>query len=459
MDNSRTLIIGFPAPGDFHGGKLLSNVNLDEYTCIIWNIASLAQELSKVGKFDGSAMSEEVKKIVERIVSQSVDRLMQWVAAGHWLVAVTDRPATMVWQNILGNRGEYQLDARLLIDGLQLHAISGTRVEYVGLEGAEPYFINCRDLFRYEVVLEGGSISPLLVASRASKGPRQIVAGCKKIGKGIVILVPPAPEVRPPSALYENFAGLGQALLAEGRAELPDWAVNYQIDFERAAREKIAQYRIDIAGLEKMINEQELVVAEASCLKGLFAGTGETFVSAVRSALIRLGLIVVDGPHPRADLLAFDGKRILAIEVKGLEKASKEGNLRQVAMWLAEVQAAVCGDPELVDDPVIDAYIARLRELGVPLDAETSVTCHGLMVIGTFRQTPLSERKGPDFPEPVPTAISRTDVCAMTGLQLMGLVLRSRDQPAERARIVELLFSTRGVLNEQSDWTTFLTAV
>ncbi|MFX9321716.1 hypothetical protein ABTN96_19460, partial [Acinetobacter baumannii] len=55
--------------------------------------------------------------------------------------------------------------------------------------------------------------------------------------------------------------------------------------------------------------------------------------------------------------------------------------------------------------------------------------------------------------------IERADICALTGAQLLGLVLQSRENPALKPIILKELFETRGVLARASSWDEFLAKV
>jgi hypothetical protein len=96
--------------------------------------------------------------------------------------------------------------------------------------------------------------------------------------------------------------------------------------------------------------------------------------------------------------------------------------------------------------------------LGVPVGGdETTIECKGIMVIGAHRKTPLNERKEQAFPDPVARTINRSEICALSGLQLLGLLLAVREDQTQAKRFLELLFSTDGILTEASDWTRFVT--
>jgi hypothetical protein len=163
----------------------------------------------------------------------------------------------------------------------------------------------------------------------------------------------------------------------------------------------------------------------------------------------------VDGPPSRADLLASDGKRVIAVEAKGLESSAREKNFRQVQSWKAEVDLALTVDPEdVAENPDLKRYVEQLGLIGVA--GKTADDCKGLIVIGTFRNIPLNERKMPDFPDNVTRSLIQSDVCAVTGLQLFGLVLQARSNPGSRANIVASLFETAGVSDMASNWHEFL---
>jgi hypothetical protein len=82
-----------------------------------------------------------------------------------------------------------------------------------------------------------------------------------------------------------------------------------------------------------------------------------------------------------------------------------------------------------------------------------------MMVIGTYRKLPLIGRIRPDFPEPHPGQIELSGTCALTGLQLLGLVLQVRSAPESKEAIRDRLFKTHGVFPDAADWRSFLEVV
>ena len=224
---------------------------------------------------------------------------------------------------------------------------------------------------------------------------------------------------------------------------------------ETLSRNQIATLTEKLRSLEEEVANEEVLVAEFRKLKALFTTSGDEFKSAVAAALQELGLKCVDGPHPRADLLVSNGRRVAAVEAKGLDGSARETNFRQVERWKAEVNLSqTLHEEERESDPDLRRYAEQLRSLGETSDAPGN--CKGIMIIGTFRGTPLNERTSPDFPDGVIRLLAQANVCALTGLQLFGLVLMARKNSAMKERIVDALYTTSGVCNLALAWRDFL---
>jgi hypothetical protein len=178
----------------------------------------------------------------------------------------------------------------------------------------------------------------------------------------------------------------------------------------------------------------------------------------VSVALTELGLRVIEGPHPRADLIARDDARgLLVIEAKGLDGCAREANLRQAERWVAEVRYTCTASQEEINaDAEIKRYAEKLTALGVSLPADQNINIKGMMVIGTYRRTPLDKRTEPDFPDPVLRAVSRAGVCGLTGLQLLLIVLQIRKDPSLKAQFIEQMFATNGHCDQQVSWEALL---
>jgi hypothetical protein len=270
-------------------------------------------------------------------------------------------------------------------------------------------------LLNYSVVMEGQRLVPLLLVQPAVKTTTSaaVVGGYVRIGDGLVVFVPAG---QGPGQPYWLALAQLPSLLRRDKPEFPEWVDKFQTAAEVTAFDNIAAQKEQIKRLQAETAKLEIQTSDGRRLKQLFVGSGSNFEDAVAEALRELGLSVVPGPHPRADLLATDGKRIAAIEAKGIDGASREEHVRQVMMWMPDVDAAMSTALSgQIGDVDLGRYVEQLKLL--PTDQlDRSSDCKGILVIGTFRKLPLDQRaQQPDFPENVVRVIARQDVCALTG--------------------------------------------
>lgn len=235
---------------------------------------------------------------------------------------------------------------------------------------------------------------------------------------------------------------------------MPDWVSRFQTPDEVAVLQKIAKLETEIRELKKRIELEQQLISQSEELKQLVAGSGVDFRTAVAAALKELGLQVVEGPHSRADLLATNGKRLFAIETNALDGCARESNVTQASRWAADVDSTLWLAADERDSDLL-GYAEQIAKLN--FETQDDPNCKGIAVIGTFRKIPLDQRTEEDFPDPVMRMLNRSKVCAMTGLELLGVCLRSRQHAELRSAFQEALFTTDGVLEMSNGWISFLT--
>jgi hypothetical protein len=210
------------------------------------------------------------------------------------------------------------------------------------------------------------------------------------------------------------------------------------------------------------ISNEQLIVDRAQNIKALFVGSGDQFKDAVASGLMELGMTVIDGPHPRADLIATYKSQIVAAEAKGIDGPAREVDVRQAEQWAADIRRTLSSSPlERKADPDLERYEKALAALGILLDDEPRDTeCKSLLVVGTFRKVPLNMRKpDEDFPDAVARVLKRSTCCALTGLQLLVMLLEARRSPDKKDKLLTAMLSTDGALTYATDWSKFFTNV
>jgi hypothetical protein len=414
-------------------GSLLGLTNFDEYDQIFLNFASLSAEL--------------VQKPTTETMKFRIILLNQWVRRGNTLVILNVMP---VWAQPLGQ----WVNAFEPFGGVGFQSVEGSRIEACGPREALELLTGLIEHMSYKFVLTGDELKPLLRVRTANKsGPTQVVAGVRQLDAGQIIYLPklngnPAKWTLPLAAIQKLTA----VLTRREPDELPDWTHQFHSEPERAALAEIGALQVDVARIRAEIARHQIGLDDAVRLKQLIAGSGQGFADAAASALKELGFRVIEGQHPRADLVVSDGSRIAAVEVKGVEGPIAERHLRQLWAWMTEIDNILSMQPEERSKEQKD-YAAAIAKL------ETRVgdfDCKGLLIVGTFRMTPLDTRSEPDLPDPVEKRIGAADVCILTGLQLLGLVLAGRNDPKIKPLVVQELMNTRGRMHRALDWTEFL---
>jgi hypothetical protein len=444
MDQNRILAMGVVLQGS-RASKFLDAPNFNEFDAIIWYPEPVLSDLSA---------NQYTQPMVSGFLGK-ISQLVEWVSRGHCLVVVTC-PLQSFWY-VAGNvQKQCTFEKDEPFSGISFEQSAGQNIEFCGPSPIQPLIRPTLPTLYYNVILKFKDMIPLLKVAKGRFGTDQYVGVIKKLGKGFVIFTPPQKNVAVELSRthYRNVVTIPDYLIASPEA-LPDWTQEYQIDVEKSALDRISTLRSEIAELDGQVLEQQQVLQSVQSLKQLFVGTGDSFVDCVAHALTELGLKVVQGPRGRADLIGYDGKQVATFEIKGLEGSARESNLRQTERWVADIKFTLTANAdEITGDSDLVAYAAKIHELEISKGAD--LNCKGIMIIGTFRTTPLAERQEPDFPDPVARAISRSTVCALTGLQLLGLLLGVRQGRYSKSEVLETLFSTNGVLQCSRDWPSFL---
>jgi hypothetical protein len=395
---------------------------------------------------DGSMHTAVVARMAE---------LVKWVERGHTLIVVGLTPRRYHWVGNGGALVEGAIEALPPFNKIKLTAKSGKSIRCAPQAAAllEPF----TSAIGYEFILEGADLIPFLFVRPTQRTPGRpdIIAGMVQLGEGFVIFTP---NISANTEEYRTALEQLPQLFRAQKSEFPTWIDNFRTKGEEATFAQMTVRRAELETLQTEIAALDVKIDEERQLKQLFVGTGPSFENAVAEALSELGLQVTKGPHPRADLLVTNGQRIAAVEAKGIEGSAKEEYVRQVMMWMPEVDAAIGATKPIDDDAVLEGYRQQLGVLDLR-GRDESEDCKGILVLGTFRLIPPDQRTQPDFPENVKAVLVRREICALSGIQLFVLVVLARSDAELKARIQEALFNTRGVFELGRDWKSALKPV
>ena len=408
--------------------------NFDEFDLVFLSLPYVQTELS-------------AQKPNAEVIGERLSQLDEWVQQGNTLVLSNAMPT---WIHPLG----HFLDAYEPFSGLQFQQVEGARMEVCGPQEASQLLSQLTEYMSYSFILNSDELKPLLRVKAANKNaPIQILGGVRQRGDGKIIYLPNiSANAGSSTFVAATVRELVASLTRREPDSLPDWVQQFRSESEHAARSKIAALQTEVARIETEIAGHQVAIDDAAHFKQLIAGSGQGFAEAAASALKELGLRVIEGRHPRADFVVADGVRIAAVEVKGVEGPIAERHLRQLVAWMTEIDHILSLEPNERTKEQKD-YADALSELQTPVG---ELDCKGLLIVGTFRNTPLDNREQPDVPDSVQRRFGSSDVCVLTGCQLLGLVLAGRRDAEIKPVLVEELMSTQGRLRRALNWNEFL---
>ena len=286
----------------------LSNRNFHELNIVVWMPTTVTKEMDSHGQ-------QPYPKAAVAALERRLAHLAEWVAQGHTLILVRHGPVPYRFKQA-GASSYSALERHAPLDGIEFSIAAGTRVEYCGPASAADVFKKHLPKLRYDAVLAGEGLVPLLRVARGSPGPTQIVGGYRRYWQGLIIYLPSVDGGAVEWAPYINDVSELQNALTSAPSALPKWIDQYQTAEDVKAFAQIAELTRQTSELQVQLDKQHAVIQASRDLKPLVFDTGTAFADAVSTALTELGLSVVEGPHPRADLLASNGTRFGAIEAK-----------------------------------------------------------------------------------------------------------------------------------------------
>jgi hypothetical protein len=467
--------IGLPSTQFERRGELLTRQNLFEFDLIIWEPRSLLLEIGEDAtnaheNISGS-LSEEFGMDLEIKVARRTDEILEFVHSGRDLIVFGaklpilnyrfDRTATVpIDLGSVGGLGE--------ITWKDNH---GRVVEWVGPPSIIQDFPILATSLAYSAMCEPREHFVPLYKVPNSEG---VVGGYIKQSntRGYIIFVPRTPSwddfsSKPfaiKNAYLNALAALPDALraLQSSRVKLPAWSNTFVLPEEKTALQEIATHENNIKEIETKITVYQNLVIEEREWKYLFTAFDDHLVGAVLRALNYLGIKAVRGPKNHADIIACLDGRLAALEVKGKTGSAARKDAEQCKTWVSELMTAQLSEAdERKNDTVTKGYLKCLNELDVsvcdPGDPNAQpIEVKGVLLINAYRDLPLDQRTEPDFPHPMLRTIIGGSLCALTALQLLGMVLKARKISSDRDRLAQLLFDHTGAVDEYTNWKEFL---
>lgn len=316
-------------------------------------------------------------------------------------------------------------------------AVSRTVGSGQEIEVADPLvsgmFKSTSDWWIYRSVIgDHEQIKPLLRIKDTAKTVGGIIK--EKGGSGLVLLLPhfEIPQRRRSGVVVVTKEGQDEvwpgelllswieSLMAEPDAALPGWLENYRFPTEVERASEAAELERRLAGIQLELDALRTQQAIDDRWKSILVSSGTPLERRVRDAFDVLGFDLEEGDPGRTDLRGDYQDQRIVIEVKGLTKSAAERNAAQLEKWVAS---------ELAD----------------------GVDVKGILVVNTWRDLPLDERIGDDFPHQMLGYSEQRGHCLLTAAQLLAMVRAVLDGTARKEDVADSILATVGCVDGWSD--------
>lgn len=206
----------------------------------------------------------------------------------------------------------------------------------------------------------------------------------------------------------------------------PEWAQTYVTQQQRDAQARVLTQQQAVETARAELSKAESDVAELMAHDQLYLGSGRALELEVRALLVLLGGTVTEPEAGRDDWRVSFPEGDAVVEVKGVGKSAAEKHAAQLEKWVASAITEDGKDPK------------------------------GILVVNTWRATPLSQRTQPDFPDQMLPYCKARGHCLVTGLQLFIIRCEVAADPGTAKKWREKLLNTKGKISGVKRWTSVL---
>jgi hypothetical protein len=207
---------------------------------------------------------------------------------------------------------------------------------------------------------------------------------------------------------------------------LPKWAESYYLPGELTERKRIDLLINQIRNLESEVKGIGETISFIEQTKRIFTTSGQELERKVEFIFSELGFEILETEPNRDDLIVRHKDKIAVIEIKGLTNSAGEKNAAQLEKWRT-------------------IYVEK-----------HDVNPKGILVVNTFKDTPLKERTQADFPDQMIRYAEGREHCLITTLQLLSLYYYVLENPSSKDSIVSSLFNCIGRYSATPKWQDYI---
>lgn len=347
--------------------------------------------------------------------------------------------------------GKAILQTAIPISGIEFTPARGDRIAPLGDGSLQALLRKYRDLFEYHAVIDSPGGKSLAVISGTDRAVGSIFT---TESKGTLLLLPHidlrkhedeegdedgdedeegdnddddsdeyldiAPEFQ------QDLIAAVEGLAGTKTTSRPSWSRRFATTKQLALRAVVVRQQKSVERARDRLTTAKQAAEESEAQDQLFLGSGRALELEVRTALEVIGGEVHE-PDPGRDdwRVTFpEGKAV--VEVKGVSKSAAEKHAAQLEKWVSA------------------SY------------EETGILHKGILVVNTWRDTPLDLRTQVDFPEQMIGYSTSRNHTLVTGLQLFIIRQQIEVGEATAEEWRTRLMGTNGQISGCEDWAKYL---
>lgn len=283
------------------------------------------------------------------------------------------------------------------------------------------------DYFEYRTVYENINEESILMTIKDTK---KVVSYYEKIGNGLLIFLPDLcfnrVDYKKESSLekkyYNDLTKLNDIFL-ENKFALPLYSEKYMLPNEEIMINDIEKNKIKLNKLVEEIEKKENVLLNLQKEKVLFTGSGTSLEKNSVKQFKEIGFSIekYDPDSVDEDIVIKYKEKIAVVEVKGVSGSATEKHTSQIVKWKSEYHI------------------------------ENDILPKGILLVNAFNERNLENRQE-YFPAQMLKYATHQEICLLTTIQLYNMKEYLKNNPNERERIINEIFSTNGLYRGFEDW-------
>lgn len=442
--------------GDTVRASFGSDVSVFDFDVVIWDPeASFEWYTTYAATYQGDpSLSDDTSVRIQADAARRKSEFKEFVEAGRSLVVIACPPQmcyVATGAETHSGTGRNRVTTRIVtsFDLLSSLPVSdpkfrkgrGDRIEVVGDGPIQQFLRTHKHLLCYTATIDE---PPGFVTAKVTGTARAVSSLLARKAGGQLLLLPAlmlgSQAAEPEDDEGEDSDGwipeafdVQEALLSalkesNGGREIsrPSWAEDYETSAQKSLRVEMVKQQTRVENARKKLASTQQKLESARQRDQLFLGSGRALEQEVKLVLELLGAKVTEPEPGRDDWKAAFPERTAVVEVKGVGKSAAEKQAAQLEKWVA-------GELE-----------------------KTGVLPKGILVVNTWRDTPLEKRTRDDFPDQMLPYCEGRDHCLVTGLQLFMIRHEIESDGSKAVYWREKMLQTKGRLTDVPDWRTVI---